>query len=494
VIFPSLATATAAAARLTVLDQSTFAVLPFVLNHEQREVLRLALQTRRLCVGKGRQVGCSTLFVFLMFLLCTMNAGLPCAIVADEQGKANALLGKIKRWAKMLGFHLVIDNVESIEFANGAKIDALSAISPAADGESRVGRSGSYAVLLCTEQSFWRGARAAWTALTSTMPHVVWNESTGAPGDLLFREIFEGDGWDTHFIGVQQHVNYRRDAASITDARWGELREDYGFTSRESAAWWHHKMTTDKIDASRMLREFPVQPEHMWTFREGMHINTWVEAPVLERDGDWEWFAPIFADEEGHEHFGEPCIAGVDTALGLGLDASSIALVGHRSGLVRGVWRSNTTRIIGFQRALDACVKRFAPAAVVVESNGCGAQLWQHAALTYANAYEQKSGNLAGEVFDRRDQLREAIESGAVPIGGQLLEDARGSLLKSKRTFDGRVRAIFEGRDDVLSAVSFARKWRDQNPYREQKQQHMQRQVYDIAERLKAKRSVGVTF
>lgn len=491
-IYPSFEKAARMAASLTLLDQETFAVTPFRLNAEQREIMRLALKTRRLVIGKGRQVGCSTVLVFLMMVLALMNPSLPCAIVADEQGKANALLAKVRRWLNLLGFKLITKNVESIELANGSRIDALSAISPAENGESRVGRSGSYALLHCTEQAFWRGARAAWTALTSTMPHIVWNESTGAAGDTLFREIVEGDGWDVHFVGVEQHENYRADPDSISDNQWLALQEDYGFTRRDSAAWWWHKHTVDKIEVSRMLREFPILVEHMWTFREGLHVQTWVETPV-RTDGEWDWYFEPLRDDEGQEHFGEPCIIGVDTALGIGLDASSFAIVGHRSGLVKATWRSNTTPLLGYKKAVDAAVKRFAPVAVVVESNGCGSDLWQHAAQTYANAYEQKSGNVTGEVFDRRDQLREAIEKGELPIGGQLLEDCKGSILKAKQNQDGQTRAVFVGRDDVLSAVSFARKWRDANPYKPPKPVSLQREIYDIAARLKAKTQPAFT-
>ena len=86
------------------------------------------------------------------------------------------------------------------------------------------------------------------------MPHVVWNESTGAPGDGLFREILEGDGWDQPFIGVEQHEEYRADPTLISDAQFAELVEDYGFTRRDSAEEENVRGTMSAIFEEIFLR------------------------------------------------------------------------------------------------------------------------------------------------------------------------------------------------------------------------------------------------
>ena len=100
--WPSEKRALKLAAQLSVLNQKSGAMEPFHLNRAQRRVLFAALGTRRLVVGKGRQVGCSTVLAFLMLLLCIMNPGLPCCIVADDQAKADGLLRLIKAWARDL--------------------------------------------------------------------------------------------------------------------------------------------------------------------------------------------------------------------------------------------------------------------------------------------------------------------------------------------------------------------------------------------------------
>jgi hypothetical protein len=97
-------------------------------------------------------------------------------------------------------------------------------------------------------------------------------------------------------------------------------------------------------------------------------------------------------------------------------------------------------------------------------------------------------------VFERRDNLRDAIEAGQVLVGGDILDDIRASVVKAKRTVDGRTKAAFDGRDDVLSSVSMTRKWREANPYRAPKPESMNRDVYDIGARLKAKTKASVTY
>lgn len=494
-LLPSYERALAVAAQLTVLDQATSARVPFQLNREQRRILKAALRHRRIIVGKGRQVGCSTVLAFLLMLLAAMNPSLPLCIIADDQDKASALLGRIKGWLKQLGVRLVVDNVESIELPNGATIDALSAISTAEEGESRVGRSKSYAVIHATEQSFWRNASAVWAALISTVGSSarIWNESSGAPGDGLFRSIFDAaDGWERIFIGVEQHANYRADPGGITNEEWEEAQTRYGFSRRDAAAWWMQKLRVDfKGDVSRMLREYPVIPPHMFTFREGQHVGKWVECKVIA-DGDWNFYALPKTDENGQERWDEPVALGIDTSGGLGRDSSALGLIGHRSGKVLATWRNNTTSIPDFISHCRGVIKRFAPVAIVVESNAVGQAVWQ-ALAGYTGSHEQRSGAGDGEVQVRRDELRHAIETGELQVGGHMLDEVQQATVTAKRLPDGRVKAVFEGRDDVLSAVSFARKWRAENPYRAPAAA-MDRERMQIRERLKAKTRKAATW
>lgn len=461
---PAYAKALRTANALSILDQETGRLVPFRLNDEQQAVLRSLCASSRIVVLKGRQVGCSTVVAFFLLLVAIMNPGLPCCIVADDHAKAKAILARVNGWAKQLGADRPsVDTKESITLENGAVIDALTANSAADDGESKTGRSRSYGFIHATEMAFWRHARAVWAALTSTMlaNAVVAVESTGVPGDGLFRAIFDDadkDGWKALFLGTEQHQTYRAAPTIITDETWETLRDAYGFTRRDSAAWWWTKLWRDfKGDVPRMLREYPIRPEHSFTFREGLHITGFTEVPVTEA-GDWNYYvAPDAIDE--------PVILGVDTSEGIGLDASAIAVVGHRTGRVLATWKSNEMAITTFIAFVRSQIARFKPAATVIEKNGVGAVVHQ-ALESVPGVIGHTSGSPRGEVKQRRDDLRDAIVTGAVPIGGHLVAEAKSSTVKAKAREDGTVRVVFVGTDDALSAVSFARKHRELNPWR----------------------------
>lgn len=461
-ILPSYQHALSVASRLTVLDQSSGAMVPFILNEEQRRVLRSLCQSRRLVVLKGRQVGCSTVVALCLMLIAVLNPGLPLCVVADDHGKAKGLMGRVKGWLSQIGVLLIVDNMESMTLENGASIDALTANSHADDGEAKTGRSKSYGFIHATEMAFWRNAPSVWAALTSTMlsKATLVVESTGTPGDGLFRQIFDDagrDGWESLFFGTEDHENYRLDPTSISDSDWETLQGAYGFKRRDSAAWWWRKLWRDfKGDAPRMLREYPIEPEHGFTFREGLHIAAFTEVPVRV-DGDWNYYLePSIIDE--------PIIIGVDTSEGLGLDASTIAGVGQRTGRVLFTWRSNETTMSAFTAHVRAQIQRFSPVATVIEKNGVGASVYQEL-QGLKGVTEQVSGSPKGEVKKRRDDLRDAIVTGEVAIGGHLVDEVKSSMVKARKRDDGTVRVVFVGKDDVLSAVSFARKWREANAW-----------------------------
>lgn len=493
---PRYREAVALASSLMVLNQKTSAMEPFRLNREQERVLKAMLRSprRRVVILKGRQIGCSTVIVYFLMLVAIMNPGLPIAIVAHKQDVANGLLGKVKGWLAQIGVGLSVANVESIVLENGASIDALSAVSPAEGGESTVGRSKSYGAIHATEQAFWRNAQAVWASVTSTKLAGAFlvAESTGTPGETLFRRTFDDaakDGWDPLFFGVEDHENYRDDVQSISDETWEALRAEYGFTRRDAAAWWWNTLHgTMKGDVRRMLREYPVVPDHSWAFREGLHISKYREVPVIVTEsGAWNYYDPATKRDDGTEGWNEPVILGVDTAEGIGLDSSAMALVGHRSGRVLATWKSNETPIPQYIQHVKAVHARFAPVATVVEKNGVGAVVYQACGGLYG-VDKQTSGNRDGEVQVRRDMLRDAIESGEVPIGGHLVEEAKSSQVKPKVNADGVVRVAFVGMDDALSAVSFARKWRAENPYRTTTAELEDRTRFYVQRKLKAGR------
>lgn len=465
------------AAALVVLDQATAQRAPFVLNDEQRIVLGLLAAHRRVVVLKGRQVGISTVCCLFDLLFAIVNPGASVAIVADTEDKAKGLLKKVRLWARGIGVPMNVENEKSIELVNGASIDALSAVSHAEEGQSRTGRSKSYACIHCSELAFWGNDKATFGALTSSAsPEAkVIIESTASPAENLFRTIWDratkppanddaeaaDDGWVPVFLSVEQHVAYRAREESITDERWAALQSEYGFTRRDSAAWWWRKLQVDfSGDTHACLREFPIVPAHAFAFAEGRWIFGFTAA-VTTKDGPWERYvvAP--------EYVGEPVILGVDTGHGMGLDASTIAVVGQRSGHIHETFKLNSDDPVAFTETIKATCKRHGARMLtaVIEENGVGEAVWLIMRLSGWPVTKQHSDNrggvVTGEKAIRMRRLKGAIESGETPIGADLQHEVAHSVRTKPKKVDKD--GGWEGPDDLLNAVSFALKWRSEN-------------------------------
>ena len=451
-------------AALDIMNQDTATRSPWLINDEQREVLEAICNNRRTIVLKGRQVGVSTIVLLFVVAFAIANPGVAVAIVADTAEKAEGLLGRAKGWLRQLGVRLDVENTTTITLPNGTTIDALSAISRAEEGESRVGRSKSYALLHLSEVGFWMNDRAVFAGLMSTaLPAAkVIIESTASAADNLFRKLWADadNGWLHIFLSLERHAAYRRPATDIDDATWAELQAAHGFTRRDTAAWWFHKTRSDLGgDVQRALREFPVIPEHCFAFAEGRWILHHTPAVVREA-GEWRggrfdgW--TYYADKPT-----EPVLFGVDTAAGLGADASALGIVGQTSGRLYATWTSPTTPVDDFIDLLEVAADQWRPETVIVETNGVGRGV--HDALVRrldCHVFDHKSG---AEKHQRLTRLKVAIEAGHMPIGPELVAEAQSSRI-SKPT-SARGVPVYEGRDDLLNAVSFALAYRaDQMP------------------------------
>ncbi len=454
----------ALAEQLTLLDQGSGLISRFSLNDEQRVVLAALADHDRIAVLKARQQGISTICCLYDLVHAIVHPGHTVAIVADVQEKAEGLLAKCASWAKQLGVPLTTENVRTITLANGSSIEAKSAVSRATGGESRVGRSKSYALIHLSELAFMADDFALFSALTSTLlpGGKVIVESTASPADNLYNKIWhESDnGWHRLFFSVEAHVAYRADEASISDAQWEKLREEYRFTRRDSAAWWHRKLHTDMgSDMYRAQREFPVTPEQAFAFAEGRWIHDFTPASGCIITGNTRLTGRFeveygleklkVKDPTGREHTidVEPCIYGVDTGSGSGGDYSALVVIGRITGKIHRVIASNTLDVGAFADLVIARAEVDKPYLISTETNGIGSGM--HSILMRAGLPSIEHVSDRFEKATRFSALRVAIESGAIPVGPEIQLEIKSSTVDR----DGK----YAGRDDVLSALSFAR-------------------------------------
>jgi hypothetical protein len=457
--------------KLVILNQELHgAIAQWKINDEQREVLRAIIDNERVIVLKGRQMGVSTITLLAVLAFAVVNPGVPCAIVADTREKAQGLLARLAGWCDQLGIELGARNKSSLEMANAGPdgvcttIDALSAVSRAESGESRVGRSKSYGFIHASELAFWLSDAAVWRGLTSTaLPGArIVVESTASAADNLFRALWSareaaGEGWTRVFLPVERHAVYRRAPGDIDDATWALLQGPrFGFTRRDSAAWWWHKLRTDFAgDETGAMREYPQIPDHCFSFAKGRWILKYVEAATTP-DGRWDGDSKRF---EGWHHYreqgDEEVCFGVDVAAGHGGDSSAIVVLGLLTGTIVATWMSSTTSIPDLIDKVNIAADQYKPTTIVVESNGVGVGVYE--TLNQVSPHhitEQRSGD---EKHLRLQRLKLAIEQGVVPIGPELIAEAKASRIEPPTGPRGRPN--YEGRDDCLNALSFAREY-----------------------------------
>jgi hypothetical protein len=344
---------------------------------------------------------------------------------------------------------------EGITFSNGSLIDVKSATTTTESGTPKLGKSRSYALVWMSEGASWPLSTAtdqrASLLATALEGALVIDESTGEPGTSNPFHIT----WDAApeesrlFLSVEMSKVYRADPNLITDDEWAELQHDYGFTRRDTAAWWLHAATKGKFAGTplaTMARSFPVTVEHAWTQKEGLAIERAQQVDVVE-DGHWNHY-PGATDDE-------PCILGVDTAKGTGGDSSSLVFISQITGRVLRTWRDNRTLTPDFRTIACAAVRKYRPVATVVESNGVGTTMYQDLArdlgaegFVIIEGIASNTRARDGDKTKRLQIVKQLIESGAVPIGGHLLDEANDSRQDTK--------GKSVGRDDCILALSWA--------------------------------------
>jgi hypothetical protein len=458
---------------LMILNQEAAgAISRWRITGAQLEVLLAILDHERTIVLKGRQMGVSTVSLLALLVFAIANPGVPCCIVADTREKAQGLLGRLAGWCDQLGVELGARAKGTLELANAGPdgvatvIDALSAVSRAEAGESRVGRSKSYGFIHASELAFWLSDAAVFRGLTSTaLPGArVVVESTASAADNLFRTLWNGDDedgageWHRVFLPIERHPVYQRDPSTIDDAVWALLSgEKYGFTSRATAAWWWHRMRVDFAgDESGALREFPQLPSHCFSFARGRWILRFTEA-VTRAVGQWDGKAKRF---DGWHYYrdtmpDEPVIVSVDVAAGGGGDSSAVVVLSLLTGTIVATWVSNSTSLPDLVELVKDAASVYSPQTIIVESNGVGIGVYEtlHQFSSW-HVTEQRSGE---EKHFRLQRLKLAIEQGVVPIGPELAVEVKSSNIQPPTGPKGR--PSYEGLDDCLNALSFAREF-----------------------------------
>lgn len=457
-----------------ITDQQSGQQVAWTLNTEQRLCLEAMIASDRVICAKPRQVGCTSVCLFLDLVHCIVRPDQVVALVAHDHQSAVALLRRAKGWCQDLGIPLSVANETRLVLPNRSELLALTGISPSATGDSKVGRSRSFNRVHVTEFSFFHRAQEVLSALSDALSGPLVIESTAAAGASAFRTLWTGqdvDGaelpgradWHRVWLPFTLHEAYRHDPAYLTDDEWRQAQAE-GHTNRSAAAWWYLKLRTTKLNNRHLMRrEQPVVEADMWSAALGKWISDYVAAKPIRHTDGWR----VYADLEQ----GDAAVAGVDCAHGVGADYSAIAVISHSTGRLLATWVSNTTSLPAFEQVIVRANSTWNFRRVCVETNG-GRSLGQGVAehLALARLPVHPCFAHAGEKPHRMDLCRHAIESGQVVAGPELQAEVQSSTVD--------FRGQYAGRDDLLNALGHALVWRTNNPLRPTAPEPDRRAVY----------------
>lgn len=431
---------------------------PWIFNASQRKVARLLTEVTLLCVVKSRQWGCTTLALLWLAVLAIMNPRQRFALILYKKDIACEKLGELKGLLRQIGVRLETDNAAKVVLSNGAEIHALgSSGGEAEDAESNVARGLTFAAAVMSDAGYFRNPRV-WNAVKAAVgngPVLVEGTAQGPVG--LLWEKWESEDFTQFFSGVEDDARCRAPAETIDDATWQQLREEYGFASRETAAWWHKEL--DGGNVTSHLRDYPILPEHPWRVSEGRWVQ--VNPPVVEpsaREGLIEIWSPPVPLHEANP-LRHRCLLTVDVSYGLGADYTSALVLDRHDGRVLAAAISNEHDPEAFAPHVARLKELYRPEIVIVEANGaCGQKLI--AALTKLGILVEEVTQTEVSKYDGLLQAKKAVERGIAYGPERLAQECRE--LRHKQKDD---KTLFFGPKDTLVSLGHGLRYIKANPW-----------------------------
>lgn len=429
-----------------ITDQVTGKPTPFKVFTEQQQILEAASRSKNVLVLKSRQIGCSQICCFLDAVFAVLNPGAKVAVVADTEQKVHGLLDRVREAFRDLEVPLRMSNRSKIVTREGSEVHAVTANAAKGQSESKAGRSMSFQLLHLSELAFWPdqnayGALASSAGLSA--PILIESTSSG-PGDLMWRLWTEKNNFEKLFFSVEDHAAYSSDIP-LSAEEWGEMQK-IGFTKRESAAWFSQILNNRfQGDLVRALREYPQRPEHAFMSAQGRWID--MTPPVLAHT--MMQGIKIFQPKQSLEEY----VIGVDTAGGLGRDASAIAVIKKSDLSLAASWTDPDATVDVLADFVRAAYQIYG-GNVIVESNGIGLATVQAARARGVPVIEAKTTQ--SRQYQGLLAVKKRVEGGVLAGPSELAEECDSLHVTRHEKFDGK--------KDLCMAIGFSYLFIDKSP------------------------------
>jgi len=236
---------------LKIPDRARGGLVPFALYPRQREALAAMAKADRLVAVKARQVGMTTLTLALALYATQYTAHRNVLVAKQSLEEAKDSIRRLKTMHASIPEALrpqaiVEDNVQSLAFANGSRIDALSST-------SSIGRGRSAYLGIADEAAFWPEVERQMAALGAACERlIVCSTGDGPHGYLprLWRQAMGGKGG------------------------WVPLFLDWTAVPSRDADFYRETVL-EAVEPRLARREYPSTPEEAFQAPEGIYFERW---------------------------------------------------------------------------------------------------------------------------------------------------------------------------------------------------------------------------
>jgi hypothetical protein len=361
---------------LQVMDKEKGALVPFVLNSEQEELLDVLLTKQKVIVLKARQIGCSTL-LRAYFLWRTYCSGEPTthAIISYTRDSADHLHSMDKQFyislPKALQRKLSKSSNRTLQFADSkANLRSFTA-----GGKAGATRSFTFNSCHISEFAFFDDQEDLLSNVIASVGEgqIVIETTPNIPGDKYHDLIMNShhNGWHLCFFPWYKHKNYRKKSRfhleTVPDMDENELEfmEQFGL-NKAQMYWRRTKIASIGLDKFR--REFPSTVDEAFLSTSNLFFPTDVIDALELIDtgrGPHHYYA---GEARGDDQYA----MGVDVASGTGGDYSTITVVSRTTKQPVYHYRCNEILPHNFADVVWEKYHEFGEPITIVEQNGVG--------------------------------------------------------------------------------------------------------------------------
>jgi hypothetical protein len=242
-----------------------------------------AQRTGRDVTLKDRQIGFTTLELARDLHYCLANECLSNVLIVVHDGTiADQLFITLRLFASQLKAQrklppTLYSNKRELVFRAGGAVRIVEAGNTEETADAR-GRSGTIHRLHLTELAFYKADHETLAALMSCVPEdgevsieSTPNGPTGKFHEHCMKARAGTSGYRFHFFGWLDHREYRKRVPPRFDPKPRDEHEEAARAAGaddEQIAWWRAKVDDPSIGLHKALREFPLDPDTCFAFRD----------------------------------------------------------------------------------------------------------------------------------------------------------------------------------------------------------------------------------